>query len=322
MRRFCRVRCAGEDARERGAGADAAERCAAGTGAMPVSGTAPGVNGVSGPGRDRVVKATADPGPLEVATSLVARARRVVALTGAGISTDSGIPDFRGPQGVWTKDPTAERLSTLEHYLSDPALRRRAWRTRVDSPTWSARPNAGHLALAALERRGVLDTLVTQNIDGLHQLAGNSPARVVEIHGTMRQVVCMACGERGPAGPTLDRIRSGEEDPACLRCGGILKSATISFGQSLVPADLRRAESAAAACDLLLAVGTSLAVYPAAGLVPLAGRRGAAIVIVNAEPTPYDDVADAVVRGSISEVLPVIVGARRPDVSPGAAGGA
>jgi NAD-dependent deacetylase len=244
---------------------------------------------------------------LLTAHHLVARAGRVVALTGAGISTDSGIPDFRGPQGVWTKNPEAERLSTIDAYLTDAEIRRRAWRNRLESPTWTATPNAGHRALVALERQGKLDTLVTQNIDGLHQLAGNDPARVVEIHGTMRDVVCMRCDERGPAGPTLERVRAGEEDPTCRSCGGILKSATISFGQSLVDADLGRAESAAAACDLLLAVGTTLGVYPAAGLVPLAVRRGAALVIVNAEPTPYDDLADAVVRGSIGTVLPAIV---------------
>jgi NAD-dependent deacetylase len=235
-------------------------------------------------------------------------ARRVVALTGAGVSTGSGIPDFRGPDGVWTKDPAAERLSTLDAYMGDPGVRQRAWQGRLHSPAWTAAPNAGHLALVALERLGTLQLLVTQNIDGLHQLAGNDPAKVVEIHGTMREVVCMACGERGPAGPTLERVAAGEEDPACLTCGGILKSATISFGQSLVPADLARAEEAARACDLLLAVGTSLGVYPAAGLVPLAAGHGAAIVIVNAEPTPFDGIADAVVRTPITSVLPSIVG--------------
>jgi len=230
-------------------------------------------------------------------------------LTGAGISTESGIPDFRGPQGIWTKDPSAERLASIEAYLSDPDVRRRAWRNRLESPTWSAEPNAGHLALVDLERAGKLDTLVTQNVDGLHHAAGNDPSRIVEIHGTMRDVVCLACGDRGPAAPTLERVRQGEEDPACLRCGGILKSATISFGQSLVAEDLVRAEAAAARCDLLLAVGTSLAVYPAAGLVPVAADHGARVVIVNAEPTPYDLLADAVVRQPIGESLPAIVGA-------------
>ncbi len=228
-------------------------------------------------------------------------------LTGAGISTDSGIPDFRGPRGVWTKNPEAERLATIDVYMEDAEARRRAWQNRVDSPTWTAEPNAGHLALVDLERKGTLDTLITQNIDGLHHAAGSDPARIIEIHGTMREVVCMACGDRSPAEPTLDRVRAGEDDPDCRRCGGILKSATISFGQALVIEDLVRAEEAAVRCDLLLAVGTSLGVYPAAGLVPTAARQGAALVIVNGEPTPYDDMADAVVRESISSSLPAIV---------------
>ena len=231
----------------------------------------------------------------------------VTVLTGAGISTDSGIPDFRGPQGVWTKNPAAEKASTLEHYLGDPEVRKQAWRNRLTSPAWQAEPNAGHRALVELERRGKLHTLVTQNIDELHQRAGADPAKVVEIHGTMRQVVCWDCGERAPMERALERVRNGEEDPPCRSCGGILKSATISFGQSLVPEDLARAEQAALACDLLLAVGSSLTVYPAAAMVPIAKQAGAVVVIVNAEPTPFDGIADAVLHEPISEVLPLLV---------------
>jgi NAD-dependent deacetylase len=250
---------------------------------------------------------------VERAGHVVARSTRVVVLTGAGISTDSGIPDFRGPNGVWTKDPAAEKMATLETYLADPGVRRRAWRNRLESPTWEARPNAGHRALVALERRGVLDTLVTQNVDGLHQSAGTDPDLVVEIHGTMREVMCMACAARTPMADVLARVRAGEDDPACRAstagrtCGGILKSATISFGQNLVAEDLVRAERAARGCDLLLAVGSTLSVYPAAGLVPSAHLSGARVVIVNAEPTDYDGIADVVVRGQISDVLPTIV---------------
>jgi NAD-dependent deacetylase len=251
------------------------------------------------------------------ARQVVTAATRIVVLTGAGISTDSGIPDFRGPNGVWTKNPEAEKLSTLQTYVADPDVRRRAWRQRLESPAWTAEPNAGHRALVELERRGALDTLVTQNIDGLHQAAGSDPARVVEIHGTMREVACLSCGARTPMPVVLERVRGGEDDPACTeperdraggRCGGILKSATISFGQSLVPEDLDRADAAARSCDLLLAVGSTLSVYPAAGLVPTAYQAGAAIVIVNGEPTEYDGIADVVVRAPISEVLPEIVG--------------
>ncbi len=244
----------------------------------------------------------------------IASARRLVVLTGAGISTDSGIPDFRGPQGLWTKNPEAEKLATLNHYLADPEIRRRAWRSRLESETWQARPNAAHRALVTLEKRGVLDTLVTQNIDELHQMAGNDPTRVVELHGTMRWVQCWSCGQRTPMEEVLERVRAGEDDPSCRAvvdgrvCAGILKSATISFGQNLDPATLVRAEQAARSCDLLLAVGSSLMVHPAAGLVPLARDSGSRVVIVNGEPTPYDYLADAVINGPIGEIVPAIVG--------------
>jgi len=250
----------------------------------------------------------ADPAAVSAARALVERAGAVTVLTGAGISTDSGIPDFRGPSGLWTRNPKAERTSHIDHYRRDPEVRALAWQGRVAWMDRRPRPNRGHRALVALERAGKLHTLVTQNVDGLHQEAGSDPARVVEIHGTMREVVCLDCGDRGPAGPVLDRVRAGDPDPACPVCGGMLKSATISFGQSLVPEDLARAEAAALACDLLLAVGSTLSVFPAAGMVPLARQAGAAVVIVNAEPTEMDDLADVVVRGSISEVLPRIVG--------------
>src|SRR5207247_2578891 len=185
-------------------------------------------------------------------------ARAVTVLTGAGISTDSGIPDFRGPQGLWTKNPGAEKMATLQHYAADPEVRRRAWRTRVESPMHDREPNDGHRALVTLERRGILDTLVTQNVDGLHLKAGSSPERVIEIHGTTREVVCLDCGERAPMERALARVRAGEADPPCRTGGGILKSATISFGQGLVQADLERAGAAARRCDLMLAVGTKL----------------------------------------------------------------
>jgi NAD-dependent deacetylase len=245
--------------------------------------------------------------PIERARAMVAAARRITVLTGAGISTDSGIPDFRGPNGLWTKDPKAERTSNIEYYVSDPEVRRLAWQGRINWMASPRHPNDGHRAVVVLARRGVLDTLVTQNIDGLHQAAGIDPTRVVEIHGTIHEVVCLDCGARTPMGQTLDRVRAGEDDPACLTCGGMLKSATISFGQNLVEADLERAFDAAASCDLLLAVGSTLSVYPVAAMVPTASRAGARIVIVNADRTEMDDLADAVVRGSISEVLPAIV---------------
>jgi NAD-dependent deacetylase len=244
---------------------------------------------------------------LDEARGWLAEAERVVALTGAGISTDSGIPDFRGPKGLWTRNPAAEKMATLQHYLADREVRKRAWQSRLATFSGVLEPNAGHRALVALERAGRLHTLITQNVDGLHQRAGSAPERVVEIHGTIHEVVCMACDERAPMERALARVQAGEEDPPCRSCGGILKSATISFGQGLVAEDLQRAQEAAAACDLLLAVGTTLAVYPVAGVVPIAKAAGARVVIVNAEPTEMDDLADAVLRGSISELLPRLV---------------
>ena len=234
-------------------------------------------------------------------------ARRVVVLTGAGISTESGIPDFRGPQGLWTKNPGAEKMATLSHYVSDKAVRERAWKHRMESGMWTAKPNAGHHALVRLEQAGNLHLLVTQNVDGLHLAAGTSLGKLVEIHGNVREVVCLDCGERAAMERALARVRAGESDPPCRSCGGILKSATISFGQGLVEHDLHRAERAANECDLMLAVGSTLSVYPIAAIVPIAKRIGARVVIVNAEPTEMDDLADAVVRGPIGVLLPRLV---------------
>jgi len=198
-------------------------------------------------------------------------------------------------------------MSTLQNYVADPEVRKRAWRSRLESPAWQAKPNDGHRALVTLERRGKLDLLITQNIDGLHLKAGSSPERVIEIHGTTREVVCLDCGERAPMERALARVRAGEADPPCRTCGGILKSATISFGQGLVQADLERAGAAARRCDLMLAVGTKLSVYPIAGVVPAAKEAGAGVVILNAEPTEMDSLADIVLRGSISALLSRLV---------------
>jgi NAD-dependent deacetylase len=234
-------------------------------------------------------------------------AKRVVVLTGAGISTDSGIPDFRGPQGLWTKNPKAEKMSNIHYYLADPEVRKLSWQNRMHSPAWSAKPNAGHRSLVALEKRNKLHALITQNIDELHQIAGNSPDKVIEVHGTMRRVMCWDCGMRAPMQKALDRVRAGEEDPKCRACGGILKSDTISFGQQLVPEVIDRAMRVAGEADFFIAIGTTLQVYPVAGAFDIARTAGARTVIVNAEPTPYDSIADAVLPGSISEILPAIL---------------
>jgi NAD-dependent deacetylase len=246
--------------------------------------------------------------PIATVQRWVEAAQRIVALTGAGISTESGIPDFRGPQGVWTKNPAAEKQSTLQNYLADPAVRRASWQARLRHSAWSAEPNAGHRALVALERRGTLHALVTQNIDELHQRAGHTAARVIEVHGTMRRVVCWSCGDRAPMEAALARVRAGEDDPPCDRCGGILKSDTISFGQPLVPEVIEQALRSASECDLLLAIGTTLQVQPVASMVPIAARAGARIVIVNDQPTAMDPLADVVLSGSCGSLLPAVCG--------------
>jgi NAD-dependent deacetylase len=252
---------------------------------------------------------TPDAPPLDRARHLLERAGRVTVLTGAGISTASGIPDFRGPNGVWTRNPGAERTATLQHYLSDPGVRAEAWRRRLESGMWDAEPNPAHRALLALEDPDRLVTLVTQNIDGLHHAAGSDPTRIVEVHGNVREVVCLSCSFRAPMAHALDRVRAGEADPDCGDCGGILKSATISFGQSLVEEDLLRAEEAALSCDVLVALGTSLTVSPICNMVPIAQRAGAAVIIANAETTPFDGLADAVLRDDLAALAPALLAA-------------
>jgi NAD-dependent deacetylase len=233
------------------------------------------------------------------------RVARVAVLTGAGISTDSGIPDFRGPGGLWTRNPGAERLSTFAAYVSDPAVRRRSWQARLEHPAWSAMPNDAHKALARIGE--VLDTwVITQNIDRLHQRGGSAGGRVLELHGTMFGVVCVSCGDRTEMAAALDRVRGGEADPACLRCGGILKSATVMFGQPLDPAVLARAVRAAQECDLMLAIGSTLTVEPAASLCAVAVDHGASLVVVNRDPTPYDELATEVIAEPIGTAVPRI----------------
>ena len=239
----------------------------------------------------------------------LAASSAVTALTGAGISTDSGIPDFRGPQGVWTRNPGSQALATIDAYISDAEIRRRAWRGRLDNPVWTAQPNGGHRALADLERSGRLRAIITQNIDGLHQAAGTSAERVIEIHGTVHWVMCLSCDFRTPMRTVLARVEAGEQDPQCLECGGVQKSATISFGQALDPNVLAAAVEAAQSCDAFLAIGSSLTVHPAAGLCDYAVGAGARLVVINAQPTPYDAIADAVIRAPIGEVLPQLVAA-------------
>jgi NAD-dependent deacetylase len=238
----------------------------------------------------------------------IREAGAVTVLTGAGMSTESGIPDFRGPDGLWTRDPGARRLFEIDAYRADPEIRRQAWRRRSEHPAWTARPHRGHQALVDLERSGRLRALITQNIDGLHQVAGNTPERVLELHGSIHRVECLGCGWTGPTARMLERVAGGEEDPHCVQCGDLVKTATVSFGQRLDRSLLAAAVAASAEAELFVAVGTTLSVRPAASLVDVARRAGARIVIVNAGATAYDAVADARLEARIGEVLPLLVG--------------
>ncbi|AYG79512.1 NAD-dependent protein deacetylase [Streptomyces hundungensis] len=228
----------------------------------------------------------------------------VAILSGAGISTDSGIPDYRGPNGLWRRDPEAEKLVTYSSYMADPEIRRRSWLMRRDSPALKAEPNAAHRAVAELERSGVPVRVITQNVDGLHQRAGLSERKVLELHGTARAVTCTRCHARSSMAEALARVTAGEADPPCTVCGGILKSATVMFGERLDPEVLSQAMAIAKACHLFIAVGTTLQVQPAASLAGIAADGGARLIIVNADPTPYDPLADEVIREPIGTALP------------------
>jgi NAD-dependent deacetylase len=242
---------------------------------------------------------------LDRAVELLADRQKVVVFTGAGVSTESGIPDFRSPGGLWTRyDP---RRLGFRRYLTDPDTRRLAWRLRCELYHLDARPNPAHLACVRLAEAGRLAGVVTQNIDGLHLDAGLPAELVCEVHGTGRQVVCLACGDRGPMAAAVARVEAGEDDPPCRCCGGILKAATVSFGQPVPPEVWEVAERMTAGCDAFVAVGSTLVVQPAARLPVRARRRGASLLIVNREPTPLDGLADAVLYGEAGTLLPALV---------------
>ena len=242
---------------------------------------------------------------MRAARELIAGASRIVGFTGAGISTESGVPDFRSPNGVWARN----RIVDFQEFVSSEAGRIEYWRQKAAA--WpamrDARPNAGHHAFVELHRQGRLETLITQNIERLHQRSGVPAGKVLELHGTTTEAVCLTCGDRITSDEACRRIAGGERAPRCRPCGGLLKPATISFGQALPHDVLARAQTAVETCDLLLAVGSSLVVEPAASLPWAAGRAGARLIIVNRDPTPLDGMADAVVRGEIGAVLPALV---------------
>lgn len=231
----------------------------------------------------------------------------VVFLTGAGISTAAGIPDFRGPQGVWTKDPEAELSSTLSWYLKDEGVRRKAWRMREAAGVWEKNPTRAHTAIAEFALKTEVAAVVTQNVDGLHQAAGSDPASVLEVHGSARAWRCEDCGASGPMAEAITRLRAGDPDPRCEVCRGIIRATTILFEEALEPDVIDAAFTVAEECALLIAVGTGLGVYPVAGLFPLAAERGARTIIVNAQPTPYDALADEVIGGDLQQTLPALL---------------
>jgi len=247
----------------------------------------------------------------DLAHDLIAASQRIAVLSGAGLSTASGIPDFRGPQGLWTTNPGAEALTDIETYVTDEEVRKLAWQSRLHSPVWAATPNAGHAALVDLEHSGRLAGIVTQNIDGLHQAAGSNPDLIVEVHGSVRRAVCLKCGHEQPIEIVLERVENGDLDPRCqvgdVACGGLLKSATISFGQQLNPLSMPRAAAMATSCDVLLCLGSTLGVYPVASIVPLAKENGANLIICNKGQTSMDDLADVLVDGDLAEILPELL---------------
>lgn len=241
------------------------------------------------------------------ATELLAGKQRILVFTGAGISTESGIPDFRGPQGVWTKLDPEE--FTFQRYLSDPANRRRRWQMALQSPLRTARPNPAHFAVVELWEAGVIVGCVTQNIDGLHQAAGLPAEAVVELHGNALRTHCLDCGATWTTGDVLERVAAGDDDPQCLQCGGLLKTSTISFGQAMPEAEMERAYQWADEADAVLAVGSTLSVYPAAWVPLAAARRGVPFLIVNQGSTEADEMADCKWEVSAAEALPALVAA-------------
>jgi NAD-dependent deacetylase len=244
---------------------------------------------------------------LAAAAALLRPCRRILVFTGAGISTESGIPDFRGPQGVWTTVDPDE--FTIDRYLRYPETRRRAWRLRMNSGALGAVPNAGHRAVAALWATGKMIGCVTQNIDGLHQRAGLPEEAVVELHGNAATTVCLGCGDRQPTAAVVARVDAGEDDPSCLLCGAILKPAVVYFGEMLPAAAVEEAFDLAELADAVLAVGSTLTVFPAAQIPLRVASRGRPFVILNQGPTDFDRLASARLEAPAGAALPALVAA-------------
>ena len=238
---------------------------------------------------------------IETLARWLTEAQRLVAFTGAGISTESGIPDFRGKDSYWTKNQPI----MFDRFIADPAMRREAWKRKfsMDNVFKAAVPNAGHKALARLHGQGVLTHVITQNIDNLHQDSGLPETNIIELHGNGTYARCLDCGVRAELAWIRERLAPDFSAPDCPSCAGLLKTATISFGQSMPADEMMRADAATRGCDLFLAIGSALVVYPAAGFPMLAKRSGARLVIVNREPTDQDEIADLVIHDEIGPVL-------------------
>lgn len=242
-------------------------------------------------------------GKIREAAGLIAGARNVVVFVGAGLSTESGIPDFRSPGGVWDRYDPEDFY--FQNFLSRESSREKYWQmaTEMYEAMKDAKPNAGHLAIAELERLGKLDCLITQNIDGLHFKAGNSGEKVLELHGTAMHVTCLSCQKRYERGPIQERVAGGERAPRCDSCGGFLKPATISFGQSMPERETAEAYRRSGSCDLFIVIGSSLVVHPAAQMPVVAKRAGAKLVIVNRDETACDDMADIIIKGQAGPIM-------------------
>jgi NAD-dependent deacetylase len=237
---------------------------------------------------------------------LLADSERIVAFTGAGISTESGIPDFRSPGGVWTRyDP---QDFTFSRYVGSAEVRERSWQMRRDLLAEAPAPNAGHRALARLVEQGKMTAIITQNVDGLHQRSGVPDSKIIELHGNTTYASCLDCGQRYELDPIKHAFQAHGTLPICEKCEGIVKTATISFGQAMPEIQMARAQDETQQCDLFIVLGSSLVVYPAAGFPRIAKRRGASLVILNRDPTDQDDDADLVVHGEIGPTMSRVVG--------------
>jgi len=244
---------------------------------------------------------------INAVSDMILQSKKVVVFTGAGISTESGISDFRSPGGIWERFDMNE--FTYQKFLSSPVSREKSW--EFSKALWpeisNAKPNQGHYAIAELYHMGKLDCVITQNVDYLHQRSGVPEEKVIELHGTVKWVICLECGQRYPREQIQSRLESGEKIPLCDACGGILKQATVSFGQPMPERETREAEMRSATCDLFLVAGSSLVVYPAAQMPLIAKENGAKLVIINLTPTPHDHYADIVINEKTGQVLSQIV---------------